>query len=255
MERDIISIDEKKCDGCGLCIPGCPEGALQIIDGKARLVSELSCDGLGACLGECPKGALHIERKEAPPYDERVVMSRIVLQGEAVIRAHLKHLKDHGETEHFNTALDYLQEMGDENPLKKQPAPSLPSAGSAVQWPVQLALVKGEAPFFRESDLLLTADCVAFTVKEFHSEWRKNRTLAIACPKLDNSHSAYREKLKEIIDRGGISSLTVMIMDVPCCSGLWKTAREAAEEAKREIPLTLVTVSRDGRIIKKSVAL
>ncbi|MGL1890361.1 MAG: 4Fe-4S binding protein [Spirochaetaceae bacterium] len=281
MLRDIISIDEDKCDGCALCIPGCPEGALQIIDGKARLVSDLSCDGLGACIGDCPTGALVIEKRDVPPYDERVVMANIVTKGEKTILAHLRHLKDHNEMEFFNQALDYLQEMGADNPLKfglntpesikDEPKEHVGCPGSKqmeinrpdtdnkqtgdiemnselTQWPVQLHLVKPSAPFFKKKDLLLAADCVAFAVGNFHKEYLKDKGLAIACPKLDNSQEEYVTKLVDIIDTAETNTLTVMIMEVPCCSGLLKTAQLATQRAARKIPLKVVTVARDGKI-------
>lgn len=272
MLRDIISINEDKCDGCGLCIPGCPEGALQIIDGKARLVSDLSCDGLGACIGDCPTGALVIEKRDVPPYDERVVMENIVKQGEKTILAHLKHLKEHNEMEYFNIALDYLQEMGAENPLKKgltipvkkgggcpgsrevvrKKAPSTDESGKReshlTQWPVQLNLVKPDAGFFKKSDLLLAADCVAFTVADFHKDYLKGKSLAIACPKLDDKQELYVNKLVDIIEQSEINTITVMIIEVPCCQGLLKTAQIAVDRAIRKIPLKLITVSREGEI-------
>lgn len=272
MLRDIINIDEDKCNGCGLCIPGCPEGALQIIDGKARLVSELSCDGLGACIGDCPEGALKVEKKDVPPYDERVVMSNIVKQGENTILAHLRHLKEHNEVEYFNIALDYLVEMGVENPLKKNlkltPKKSRGCIGTKEitrkvvtssnesgtrdsklrQWPVQLKLVKADAAFFKKSDLLLAADCVPFAVADFHKEYLDGKSLAIACPKLDDSQENYINKLVDIIELSHINTLTVMIIEVPCCQGLLKTAQIAVERVNRKIPIKLINVSRDGNI-------
>lgn len=274
MLRDIIAIDEDKCDGCGLCIPGCPEGALQIIDGKARLVSDLSCDGLGACIGDCPTGALVIEKRDVPPYDERVVMGNIVKMGEKTILAHLRHLKEHNEMEYFNIALDYLQEMGADNPLKSNnlnfdqtkkqggcpgsreiSKPKNQTSNESgvrdsqlTQWPVQLHLVKADAKFFKKSDMLLAADCVAFAVADFHKDFLKGKSLGIACPKLDNSHDIYVKKLIDIIELSEINTLTVMIMEVPCCEGLLKSAKEAVVKASRKIPLKLVNVSRDGKI-------
>lgn len=277
MVRDIITIDENICDGCGDCIPGCPEGALQIIDGKARLVSELSCDGLGACIGDCPKGALVIEKRDVPAYDERVVMSNIVKQGEATIRAHLNHLKDHGEMEYFNIALDYLQEMGADNPLKQGVSIPVKKAGGCPgsqqisrkpkesvtsetgsrqsqlnQWPVQLHLVKPDASFFHKSNMLLAADCVPFAVADFHKDYLDGKSLGIACPKLDNSHDIYVQKLVDIIEQSLIDTLSVMIMEVPCCQGLLKTAMEAVSKANRKIPVKVIQVTRTGEIKSES---
>lgn len=277
MKRDIITIDEKKCTGCGLCIPGCPEGALQIIDGKARLVSDLMCDGLGACLGECPEGAITVEQREAEPYDEYKVMENVVKQGENTIRAHLKHLKDHGQDEFYSQAIEYLQKKS--IPVPKEPESAgcnsmfsacpgsktvsfsdhveSPQGENHTQpsrlthWPVQLHLISPSSPHYRESDLLLAADCTAFSTGLFHSRFLQGKTLAIACPKLDDGQEVYLEKLQALIDTARISTLTVLIMEVPCCGGLVRLAQAALQKAARNIPIKVIVVGIKGSIIRE----
>ncbi|HMA99697.1 MAG TPA: 4Fe-4S dicluster domain-containing protein [Spirochaetota bacterium] len=248
MLRDIITIDKDKCNGCGDCIPGCPEGALQIIDGKARLISDLMCDGLGACIGDCPSGALTIEKKEAEPYDEKKVMKNIIKAGPNTIRAHLKHLKEHGEKVFLKEAVAVLSEKG-LNPAdyiirEKKPSdgPGMPAGcpGSRLldrrednsksssatagtlfselkQWPVQLHLLPPVAPFFKNADLVLAADCAAYAAGDFHSRFLKGKSLAIACPKLDQGQESYLKKMRLMIDEGGVNTITVVMMQVPCC--------------------------------------
>lgn len=282
MKRSIITIDEAKCTGCGLCIPGCPEGAIQIIDGKARLVSDLMCDGLGACLGTCPEDAITIGEREAEPYDERAVMVGIVKQGANTIRAHLAHLKDHGQTEYLSEALAYLRERGIAVP-GAPPAGPVTQGGAAApaggypgsramsfergaardsvtaapgpqpseltHWPVQMHLIVPGAPHFHGSDLVLAADCVAYALGDFHRGYLKGKTLAIACPKLDEGQEIYLDKLKALIDDAKINTLTVMIMQVPCCRGLLALAREAAAQASRKVPVKCIVVSPRGEIL------
>jgi len=275
MKRSIIKIDEGKCNGCGLCVPNCPEGALQIIDGKARLVSDLFCDGLGACLGHCPEGAITVEEREAELYDEKKVMINIVKHGENTIKAHLKHLKDHNQDEFYQQALDYLKEKNidiseeDVNPMQHQHFSGCPGSQTMeftketsvkedlegkrpsmlTHWPVQMHLISPNAAHYQGADLLLAADCAAFSLGDFHKDYLKGRTLAIACPKLDEGQEIYLEKLKALIDTAKINTLTVMVMQVPCCSGLLRLARKAVEEADRKIPIKLIVVSIQGEIL------
>jgi len=201
VKRDIIVIDEEKCDGCGLCIPSCAEGALGIVDTpggpKARLVREGACDGLGACLGECPRGALTVEKREAQ-----------VSQGE-------------GE-----------------------------AASGLRQWPVQLHLLQPRAPFFRDSDFVLTADCVPFSYGAFRRDFLEGKTVAVACPKLDDV-GPYVERLAGIIEEGGVRSMTVVVMEVPCCSGLLRLAREALSRSRRKIPLGAVVIGIRGEVLER----
>ena len=272
--RKIIEIHEEKCDGCGICIPNCPEGAMQIIDGKARLVSDLFCDGLGACIGSCPQGAIEIIEREAEPYNERKVMEKIVKQGANVISAHLEHLKDHGEEGLIKEALDYLEENGIENPFpdgktgenprelcgcpgskvmdfgsKKESvdSPLIEQDSQLRQWPVQLTLIPPHAPFLSNSDLLIAADCVPFTYANFHQELLKGKSLIICCPKLDNV-DPYIEKLTEIFRERNIKSITAAIMEVPCCFGLVHLIDHALSRAEKQIEKKEVVISIKGEI-------
>lgn len=277
MKRKIIAIDEELCDGCGLCAGGCPEGALRIVDGKARLVGDLLCDGLGACIGTCPRGAIQVEEREAEPYDERRVMEdNIIPKGQATIEAHLDHLRAHGEDGYLTIALAVLAERGLEVPktpkpaipagcpgslsfsFAKEPRPqasaapnAAPAASELRQWPVQLHLINPRNPVFRGSSLLLAADCAAFSVGDFHARFLKNRTLAIACPKLDEGLDRYVDKLAVLIDEAMIDTLTVVRMHVPCCGGLTQIAQEARAKANRNVPIKSITVDPEGTILQE----
>ncbi|MCM8798394.1 MAG: 4Fe-4S binding protein [Candidatus Omnitrophica bacterium] len=280
MKRKIIKIDEEKCNGCGLCIPNCPEGALKIIDGKARLISDLFCDGLGACIGHCPQGAITIEEREAQEYDERKTMENIVKQGKNVIRAHLEHLKEHNQNQYLKEAIEFLKEKKIDIPLeeevvmgesmhsfsgcpgskimdfrKKEKGKLSEEAGKRPselrQWPIQLHLVSPLAPYYQKADVLLSADCVAYTVGDFHKDFLKGKSIAIACPKLDSGQDEYAEKIKSLIDDAKINTLTIMTMQVPCCYGLVAIAKEAAEKAKRKVPLKSIVVSLEGEILSE----
>ena len=275
MKRSIITIDQEKCNGCGLCIPNCPEGAIQIIDNKARLISDLFCDGLGACLGHCPEGAISIEQREAQDYSEQEVMKNIVKQDPNVIKAHLTHLKDHGQDGYVKDAENFLKENGMEIAVKEQETSHKPcgcpgaqartinkpnSEDVAItgnqpsqlrQWPVQLHLVSPLAPYFKGSDVVLSADCVAYALGDFHAKWLKAKSLAIACPKLDEGKDVYLEKLIALIDQAAINTLTVMTMEVPCCTGLLRLAQEATSKASRKIPIKSVVVGIEGEIISE----
>lgn len=278
MKRDIVKIDEALCTGCGLCIPNCPEGAIQLIDGKARLVGDLFCDGLGACLGNCPEDAITVETREAEPYDERRVMANVTAQGPNVVRAHLRHLRDHGQDEYYAAAVAFLNEKGMADPLQAEEAqeagrtPAVPSAcpgslsrkfGAAApeaeveggarrsrltHWPIQLHLMSPAAPQYKDSDVLLAADCVAYACGDFHKDWLQGKTLAIACPKLDAGQDVYEEKIRALIDDAQIRSLTIMIMEVPCCRGLVALARRAAERAHRKIQVQVIVVGLQGAV-------
>jgi ferredoxin len=245
--RKIISIAHDRCNGCGQCIPNCPEGALQVIDGKARLVSDLFCDGLGACLGHCPEGAIEIIEREAEPYDERKVMAVIAPQGANTIRAHLEHLQAHGETELLSQARAYLERNRIPVPAEivplRQEARGTAAASRLDNWPIQLHLLSPLAPTLAGKDVLLCADCVAFAVPDFQEKFLKGKALAIACPKLDEGKDVYRDKIIAMIDKARINTLTVVMMEVPCCRGLLGIAREAASRAQRKVPLKAVIVA------------
>ncbi|MCU4173518.1 ATP-binding protein [Carboxylicivirga sp. N1Y90] len=291
MLREVVKIDEDKCNGCGVCIPECHEGALQIIDGKARLISDLMCDGLGACLNHCPEGAMEIEKREAEPYDEIKVMELMVEKGINTVVAHLKHLKDHNETGFLKQAIGWLKENEDKLSFKVDdvirqvhkpkvsvmqqggptgggcpgsaartierpadvatPVASGDSPSELRQWPVQMHLVNPMAPYFREADMVLAADCVAFSMGNFHSKYLKGRAVGIACPKLDDGQDTYVNKLVQMIDDAKINTLTVTIMQVPCCGGLLAMAKRAVEMATRKIPLKLAIVSIEGEVLSE----
>jgi NAD-dependent dihydropyrimidine dehydrogenase PreA subunit len=288
-KRKIIRIDEAKCTGCGLCIPNCPEGAIQIIDGKARLVSDLLCDGLGACLGHCPEGAIAIEEREAEAYDEAKVMESIVKQGPNTVKAHLEHLRDHRQMAYLQQAVAFLAAKGIPNPMHAKPgggaaaalahghghggcpgaqsmsfaspSPAAASTGGGdesgkrpsqlTHWPVQLHLIGPHAPQYQNADLLLAADCVAYALADFHKDYLKGKALAIACPKLDEGQDVYVDKLRALIDEAKVNTLTVMIMQVPCCSGLLRLAREAVQSATRKVPIKCVVVGLQGAILRE----
>ena len=271
--RKIIKIDEELCTGCEKCIPNCPEGALQIIDGKARLVSDLFCDGLGACVGECPEGAMAVEEREAEPYDERKVMENVVTQGPNTIKAHLHHLREHGAMEYFREAVAFLNERGIHLPATPAAAPrqcpgslarslrersdaqsepageetSGPVQSHLANWPIQLKLMPVSAPYLEGARLLLAADCTAFSLGDFHRRLLQGRVLAIACPKLDDAEF-YREKLGEILKQNRIESLEVVHMEVPCCFGLVQIARAAVADAGVDTPLTTIQVGVRGGV-------
>ncbi len=277
MKRSIITIDEAKCTGCGLCIPNCPEGAIQIIDGKARLISDLFCDGLGACIGHCPEGAITVEEREAEPYDEYKVMENVVKQGANTIKAHLAHLKEHDQMTYYEQAIDYLKKNNIKIPEKEEktmeahafsgcpgsrsmhfkPSAAPNDVSEATQpsrlshWPIQMHLISPDAPQYQGADLLLAADCTAFSMADFHKDYLNGKALTIACPKLDEGQEIYLEKLKSLIDTAKINTLTVLVMQVPCCSGLLRLAQRAVEEAERKIPIKAIVVSVQGEILKE----
>ncbi len=276
-KRKIIEIDELKCTGCGLCLPNCPEGAIQIINKKARLISDLFCDGLGACLGHCPEGAITVIEREAEPYDEKKVMANIVKQGKDVVKAHLEHLKDHGELGYLKQAMEYLQENGIKLELggksacrsggfsgcpgsrtldlrkkttSKDDSGKLTKANSELlQWPVQITLVSPNASFLKGADLLIAADCVPFAYADFHQDLLKGKTLLVGCPKLDDTQ-AYQEKLSEIIKNNNLKSLTYAHMEVPCCFGLVSVIQTALAQTEKKIPFKEVTISIRGERLK-----
>lgn len=268
MKRQIIKIDEEKCTGCGLCVPNCAEGAIQIINGKARLISDLLCDGLGACIGHCPEGAITIEEREAAPYDERRVMDSIIKGGPNVIAAHLKHLRDHQQTAYYEEALQVLRERGLPVPeiesvpshagrpgmrmmdqtcaAAAAPVSAQPVTSALRQWPVQLRLLRPHAPFFNDADLLIAADCVPFAMADFHAQLLAGKVLIVFCPKLDAHLEEYVEKLAGIFRAHTIRSITVAHMEVPCCGGVGRVVAAAQHAAGTQIPVTDITITLQG---------
>jgi len=242
MLRKIIQIDEDKCNGCGLCVTGCAEGALKIIDGKARLISEKYCDGLGACLGECPMGAIQIIEREAEAFDEDAVKK---MQEESQPKKTSFPMHHHGHGGCPGSRLRTFQE--DPEPASAESDDISISIRSQLrQWPVQLHLLPVQAPFFQNADLLISADCVPFAYADFHRELLKGKKVLVGCPKLDDV-DAYIEKMTEIFRRNSIRSITIAFMEVPCCSGLVYAVQQALEAADKDIPVHLVKISLDGK--------
>jgi len=272
MKRKIIKIDEEKCTGCGNCIPDCPEGALQLIDGKARLVSDLFCDGLGACVKACPVDAMTVEERDAQPYDEFKVMENVVKGGRNVIKAHLEHLKDHGEDKLHDQAVQYLKENNieipqpdEEKPLpcgcpgtmqkdlskEKKPAEAGPVSTQSElnNWPIQLKLLNPNATYLKNADLLIAADCTAFAYPNFHGKFLKDKVLIMLCPKLDTDLDAYIDKLARIFEMQDINSVSIVHMEVPCCGGVEMIVKEAMVRAGKNIIIKDYTVSLSGELV------
>ena len=248
--RKIIKINEKKCNGCGLCIPNCPEGAIQIIDKKARLISDLFCDGLGACLGHCPNGAITIEEREAEEYSEAKVMENIVKQGKNTIIAHLKHLKEHNQEQYLQQALDFLREKKIDVEFQPHGFAGCPGPRPQLQqWPVQITLVSVTAPYFNNADILIAADCVPFSYASFHEDLLKGRALLVGCPKLDNV-LAYKDKIAQILKNNHIKSITYAHMEVPCCFGLVTVIEDAITISGKKIPFKEAIIGIKGERIK-----
>jgi len=270
MKRKIIKIDKEKCNGCGKCIPDCPEGALQVIDGKARLISDLFCDGLGACIKVCPQDAMHIEEREAEPYDEFKVMENIVKAGSNTIKAHLEHLKDHGEDKLFSQAVQYLKENGFEVPeilpktlpcgcpghmqkdLRKENKPTTQAVNMQSElnnWPIQLKLLNPHAQYLDNADLVVAADCSAFSYPNFHSKFLRDKILIMFCPKLDSDLESYIDKLTIIFEEHNIKSVTIVHMEVPCCGGVEAIVTQALQRSGKNVVIKDYTISIKGEII------
>lgn len=298
--RTIIEIDQDTCDGCGACETGCPEGALRVLDGKARLVGESLCDGLGACIGHCPKGAIHITERDAEAYDEVAVLKEILPQGSSVLQAHFAHLDHHGQDLYLERAVSYLTSQGiaipegyerfgqkkafaftkpcgggmaglgaqsvkaplresvvapEDSPHSAAPIfPEKPSGASALKnWPIQLHLANPRAPHFARADVVVAADCTAFALGSFHTDIVAGKSLVIACPKLDSGKEIYLAKLADIIRQA--RSVSVVIMEVPCCSGLLRLVQEARQQAHPNAdigdPIQVLVVGIDGGFVAR----
>ncbi len=246
MKRKIIRIDEEKCNGCGLCVNACAEGAIQLVDGKARLLSETYCDGLGACIGECPQDAITIEEREAEAFDEAAVKKHLASAGNSAspkpqAHAHQHHHGGGGCPGSMARSLTARKGAGSAG------SSGLGTPSELRQWPVQLHLVPINAAYWEDADLLIAADCVAFASGDFHPRLLKGKKLIIACPKLDDTDS-YVEKLQEIFSSNNIRSITVARMEVPCCGGLVAIAKQALEKSGKKIPFSTVIMGIDGEI-------
>jgi ferredoxin len=268
MIREILEIDEAKCDGCGECIPSCAEGALYLEGGKVKLKSDALCDGLGACLGECPQGALHVTKRDAPAFDERAVLAHQLKRTALSASPELPAIEAAANAcpgsrqRDFAAALPASPVAAPSPTLGRgrlsivpdapeQRAPIVPKGGSRLgQWPVQLKLVPAHAPFLRGADLLVTADCVPFAYAGFHDELLAGRRVLVGCPKLDDV-GAYAAKLEDIFRRAGPKSVTVAKMEVPCCAGIAAATRQALAQSGVSAPLEVVTVGIDGSIVER----
>ncbi len=291
MLRKVINIDEEKCNGCGDCIPECHEGALQIIDEKCRLISELFCDGLGACVGHCPEGAITIEEREAEPYDEIKVIDNLLEKPFSVMKAHLFHLKEHGANDLLNQALDYLERKDisldklngllssqmnpklhnieihssnnqgcpgsqmriNEQAITKEKSNSDINESQLRQWPIQLHLVNPEAPYFKNSEIVIMSTCGPVASANVHEDYLKNRTVVIACPKLDYT-DPYTDKLSLIFKSAGTKKSIVVIMEVPCCKGLSQFAFNAAKgSGNKGLIVEEHILTLDGKLKAKNI--
>ncbi|MFX1297532.1 MAG: ATP-binding protein [Promethearchaeota archaeon] len=249
VKRKIIKIDEDLCTGCGNCVVDCAEGALKVIDGKARVINEIFCDGLGACISGCPVGALEIIEREALEFDEEAVeehLESIKNDEKAVIDQVKESIVEHthqcgcpsAQTMVFNEPETQTETVG-----------KIPSA--LRQWPVQMHLINPRAPYYQRADVLLSADCVGFSYGDFHRDFLIEKAIAIACPKLDQGKEVYIEKIKILINDAKINTLTVATMEVPCCSGLLALAQEGVKRANRKVPIKYVVIGIQGNILKE----
>lgn len=247
MKRNIISINEEKCNGCGICVNACHEGALRMIDGKARLVSESYCDGLGACLPECPTGAISIEEREADPFDEAAVQKAMAEKKAVEAR--------HAIPEKMACGCPGTHARTLERKIAARPvevsvhAPAREKTQSELrQWPCQIKLVSPMAPYFQNAHLLVAADCTAYAYANIHEDFMKNKITIIGCPKLDAGD--YSEKLTDILSCNEIKSVTVLRMEVPCCGGIVSAVKTALMNSGKLVPWQVVTVGTDGTLIE-----
>ena len=245
--RKIIEIDEELCDGCGQCAIACAEGAIAIIDEKARLVSEIYCDGLGACLGECPQGAIRMIEREADDFDPEAVEQHLKATGHGHEKAEV-----HAGGACPSSRLQMFHPRPSDQQTSIVGAADLQPAGPSAlsHWPVQIRLVPAHAPFLKGADLLVAADCTPFAYPEFHRDFLKGKVVLIGCPKFDDVPQ-YVQRFAEIFSSAGIKSVTIVVMDVPCCSGLPMIVRKGMAAAGKEIPTEEIVISAQGEIIKR----
>jgi len=250
MIRKIVQIDQGKCDGCGLCVPSCAEGAIRIIDGKAEIAADNLCDGLGACLGDCPKDAITIIEREADHFDEAAVEKHLEASSHTPHAAHAPSAAPAAPASHGggcpgSRAVSFAPAVV----AATETAGSLAVRPSQLaQWPVQLHLVPTSAPYFQDADLLITADCVPFAYADYHRDFLAGKSVVIGCPKLDDNN-AYLVKLTELFRVSRIKSITVLKMEVPCCGGIAIAAQQALAASGKDIPFKVVTISIRGEVV------
>lgn len=237
--RKIVRIDEDKCDGCGACVAACAESAIQIIDGKARLISDKYCDGLGACLGECPRGAIGIEERDVEEFDEEAV------------KQHLAEMSHSEEELVCGCSSATVTQFQNQDITGAATLEQREQSSMLGHWPVQLTLVPPTAPFLQEADVVLAADCVPFAYAGFHQHFLKDHSLLVACPKLDD-FQAHLKKMTEILHHSDVKSLTVIHMEVPCCSGLVHMVRQALRLSGKDIPVKVITIGIKGGVLTQS---
>ena len=252
--RRIVKIDEEKCDGCGACVPSCAEGAVQVIDGKARLVAENLCDGLGNCLGTCPKGAITIEERPAEAFDKAAVEAHKHSPGGTAATPRPSSPAPCGEQPGVCPgAMARTFDDADERSAHTTPPGAATTAGPRKSrlrhWPVQLTLLPPQGPMWDGADVLLAADCAAFAMPDFHERLLAGKTLAVACPKLDDAE-AYVEKMATVFSQNAVRSVTVARMEVPCCGGLEQIVGKAMERAGKRIPVTTVVLGARGEVLE-----
>jgi len=254
VKRKIIQIDESLCDGCAVCIPACPEGALQIIDGKAKVVKESFCDGLGACLGDCPQGALTVVEAVTDKYDEHGVIEHIKANSPQKLHSHLEHMAQHKNEIKKHSHPHNIGECPSSRVIQfeetSNPEPSARASSKLSQWPIQLHLVPPTAPYFKNANIYLVADCVPFAYPNFHSDILSGNATAIGCPKLDDVHE-YVDKVTQIFKYSTPQSIAVAIMEVPCCSGLVQIAYQAALQAELKIPIEVIMIGIRGNLLDR----
>lgn len=240
MIRKIIRIDEEKCNGCGLCAVACHEGAIGMVNGKAKLLRDDYCDGLGACLPSCPTQAISFEEREAAGYDELAVQEN--MKNKQIEKQTEKQTEKHTFT-CPGTQSRLLHKATEQKEVEVHD-----SVSRLAQWPVQIKLVPINAPYFNDANLLIAADCAAYAYADFHNHYMKNRITLIGCPKLDEGD--YSEKLSAIIKSNNIKSVTVVRMEVPCCGGIENAVKRALQNSGKFIPWQVVTISTDGKILE-----
>ncbi len=242
--RKIIHIDEELCDGCGACVPSCAEGAIEVVDGKAKIASEKYCDGLGACLGECPKGALRIEEREAEEFDEEAVETHLSSREAQEAAEKVSFPQVHGCPSQAIQSFAPTMSERKEGDLSRQ-------TSALSHWPVQIRLVPPTAPFLKKAHLLIAADCVPVAYPNFHQDFLKGKAVMVGCPKFDDT-KVYIDKFKDIFSIANIQSVTVVEMEVPCCSALPVIVRKGMEAAGKQMPMEEIVVSARGEILKRN---